>query len=302
MTSPFTSKLGTNYCPTDKEMVEIEALLIEPGHRMKRLDEEIVEMQKALDKLTEERDSLGAYIGAHKALVSPVRRLPLDIIQEIFVACLPTHRNCVMSAREAPVLLGRICSAWRAISFSTPRLWASLHIADPGSSKADKSEQRLEVTRTWLQRSDQCPLSISLHSPGPDSILHNPPSPTAAFLQVLIPFASRWQHIRFEIWIGFFETLGQLSASDVPMLQSFALNQVRGHEQSVFEWDRLVMLSGPSIYSLSISGSGAFLERLPVRWAHLTALSTLGMEDLHISSTTALWAITQCPNLQTFSL
>ncbi|KAF8213696.1 hypothetical protein K438DRAFT_1105548 [Mycena galopus ATCC 62051] len=30
------------------------------------------------------------------------------------------HRNCVSSASEAPILLGRICSSWRAISLSTP--------------------------------------------------------------------------------------------------------------------------------------------------------------------------------------
>ncbi|KAJ7753313.1 hypothetical protein DFH07DRAFT_511142 [Mycena maculata] len=132
MASPFASRLGTNYCPTDGKMVEIEALLIGPSLRMKRLDDEIAEIQKALTKLTEERDSLGAYIGAHKALVSPVRRLPRDMIQDIFMACLPTHR---MSAREAPVLLGRIYSSWRVISLSTPGLWVSLRIAVPGPAK-----------------------------------------------------------------------------------------------------------------------------------------------------------------------
>ncbi|KAJ7782493.1 hypothetical protein DFH07DRAFT_704529, partial [Mycena maculata] len=59
-------------------------------------------------------------VEAHKA---PTRRLPLDFIQEIFVACLPTHWNCAMSASEAPVILGPVCSSWRSISLSTPRLW-----------------------------------------------------------------------------------------------------------------------------------------------------------------------------------
>ncbi|KAF8210556.1 hypothetical protein K438DRAFT_1570262, partial [Mycena galopus ATCC 62051] len=57
-----------------------------------------------------------------KALISSIRRLPLQVIQEIFIACLPTHRNCVMSASEAPIQLGRICSSWRALAFSTPQL------------------------------------------------------------------------------------------------------------------------------------------------------------------------------------
>ncbi|KAF8213683.1 hypothetical protein K438DRAFT_1550126, partial [Mycena galopus ATCC 62051] len=127
MASPFILRLGTNYCPTDEEVAEIKSHLVEPSLRLKELDDKIAELQKAIDKLAEERDGLGAYVGAHKALISPVRRLPLDIIQEIFIACLPTHRNCVMSASEAPILLGRICSSWRALSLSTPRLWASLH-------------------------------------------------------------------------------------------------------------------------------------------------------------------------------
>ncbi|KAJ7022723.1 hypothetical protein C8F04DRAFT_1137132, partial [Mycena alexandri] len=39
----------------------------------------------------------------HKALISPLRRLPLDTIQEMFLARIPTPRNSVMSASEAPV-------------------------------------------------------------------------------------------------------------------------------------------------------------------------------------------------------
>ncbi|KAJ7272082.1 hypothetical protein B0H12DRAFT_973195, partial [Mycena haematopus] len=131
MASPFIPRLGTNYCPTDEEVLEIKALLVEPTLRLKGLDDEITKLQEAIDKLAEERGRIGAYVKAHKALLSPVRRLPLDIIQELFVACLPTHRNCVMSASEAPVLLGRICSSWRAITLSTPRLWASLHVVEP---------------------------------------------------------------------------------------------------------------------------------------------------------------------------
>ncbi|KAJ6594623.1 hypothetical protein B0H19DRAFT_1247284 [Mycena capillaripes] len=110
MSSPFVSRLGTNYCPNDKELEEIKGILAEPTLRLKQLDEEIADLQKAIEKLTEERESLGAYVAAHKALISPVRRLPLDIIQEIFIACLPTYRNCVMSTSEPPVFLGRICS------------------------------------------------------------------------------------------------------------------------------------------------------------------------------------------------
>ncbi|KAJ7743330.1 hypothetical protein B0H16DRAFT_1245385, partial [Mycena metata] len=123
MPSPFASRLGTNYCPSDEEIIDIRAFLIEPKSRLKRLDDKVADLQKAIDSLTEERASVRSFVDAHDALLSPIRRLPLDIVQEIFVACLPTHRNCVMSAVEAPLLLGRICSLWRAVALSTPCLW-----------------------------------------------------------------------------------------------------------------------------------------------------------------------------------
>jgi uncharacterized small protein (DUF1192 family) len=123
MTSPFAPQLGTKYCPGDEEVLRIKALLVEPTLRLIQLDDEIAVLQEAIDKLVGERNKLGAYVDAHEALISPVRRLPLDILQQVFIACLPTHRNCVMSASEAPVLLGRICSSWRAISLSIPQLW-----------------------------------------------------------------------------------------------------------------------------------------------------------------------------------
>ncbi|KAJ6594537.1 hypothetical protein B0H19DRAFT_891096, partial [Mycena capillaripes] len=168
MSSPFASKLGTNHCPRDEELVQINDLLIEPCLRLKRLDDEIAIMQTAIDKLFEERDTLSSYVEAHRALASPLRRLPLDIIEEIFMACLPTHRNCAMTALEAPVILGRICSSWRSISLSTPRLWSRLHIVEPTSYSWNlgfyeaKVTQRLEVANAWLGRSGTCPLSLSL--------------------------------------------------------------------------------------------------------------------------------------------
>ncbi|KAJ7768593.1 hypothetical protein DFH07DRAFT_708786, partial [Mycena maculata] len=227
MDSLFASKLGTNYCAGDEESIQIETFLIGPSLRLKRLNDEIAEMQKALDKLTEKRDTLRGFVQAHVALVSSVRCVPLDILKAIFMACLPTHHNCLMSAREPPVLLGRIltvCSSWRIITLSTPGLWASLHVAVPmNRSKGGlkECEQRLEVPRTWLQRSGQHLLSISLQSPR--NIPTDTPFSTPAFLRTVLSFASRWQHIRLVIPGQLSETLEQLTAGDVHMLRSLTV-------------------------------------------------------------------------------
>ncbi|KAJ7769910.1 hypothetical protein B0H16DRAFT_1307084 [Mycena metata] len=167
MDSPFSAKLGTNYSPEDEEISEIRAFLVEPTLRLNRLDDKIAELEQAIQKLKEERDDFRAFVDAHKALVSPVRRLPIDLIQEIFVACLPTNRNSAMSAFDAPLLLGRICSSWRTISLSTPRLWTTLHVVNPSVSlkEVDATQfaeivaLRLAAAKMWLERSNPYPLS-----------------------------------------------------------------------------------------------------------------------------------------------
>ncbi|KAF8201145.1 hypothetical protein K438DRAFT_1821463 [Mycena galopus ATCC 62051] len=188
MTSPFAPHLGTNYCPRDEELVQIK-------------NDEIEVLKKALDKLTEERDTLKGYVDAHRALMSPIRRLPLDTIEDIFMACLPAHRNCVMSAQEAPVLLGRICSSWRAISLSQPQLWSRLHIVEPKMLPDPLVALRLE---------------------SPELVLRFPLN-TDSFIKALLPFSSRWRNIRLTVQSFALEPLSRLTENDVPLLQDLEI-------------------------------------------------------------------------------
>ncbi|KAJ7154913.1 hypothetical protein C8R43DRAFT_439220 [Mycena crocata] len=115
MDSPLTqiqSLLGehlhTNFIPSEAEANQIRAHIMPHSQKLSRL-----EAQSSV---------LTSYIQSHTALLSPVRQVPRDVLEQIFTACLPTNRNPVMSAREAPVLLGAICHGWREIAFSTPAL------------------------------------------------------------------------------------------------------------------------------------------------------------------------------------
>jgi hypothetical protein len=143
MESRFSRRLSTNYIPSDEEIDLIRMELVSNTQELARIDERICE-------LSAQRDQIQAYIDSHKALISHPRRLPVDILREIFIACLPANRNAVISAWEAPLLLGRICSAWRTIALSTPRLWASLHA--PLDYILEEEPRKLAVIE-WLQRS-----------------------------------------------------------------------------------------------------------------------------------------------------
>ncbi|KAJ7499962.1 hypothetical protein FB451DRAFT_1207089 [Mycena latifolia] len=315
--SAFVTKLGTSYSPLDEEIVQIQELLVEPSSRLKRLDDQIADLYRAIAKLNEEHNRLGAYVDAHRALISPMRRLPLDVLQEIFVACMPKDRNCVMSAREAPVLLGRICSSWRTISLSTPRLWSRLHIAEPtlpfrnfqGHNElvqySNKLAQRVEVTKIWLGRSGQCPLSVSVessdHGPIQTAPLGRPNS--RLILEALIPFAPRWQHMRLNAPLSTLETLFVLSENDVPMLRTFEMFQrPEGSIQNAQATASFGLLRGRNISSVTLHGVDINPRNFPVLWDRLTALSLMGRgwtDGSSLTSSVALEILSMCPLLRT---
>ncbi|KAF8208294.1 hypothetical protein K438DRAFT_1813765 [Mycena galopus ATCC 62051] len=235
------------------------------------------------------------------------------------MACIPTHRNCVMSATEAPVILGRICSSWRTISLSTPRLWSRLHIVEPTCPYSanpalyeTKVAQRLEVANTWLRRSGTCPLSISLegnldHGITPP-LTPRPPHPSPdLFLNVLVPFASRWQNIRLMIPPLALERLSSLTENDVPLLKYLKLVQRPEHPNSDTKWilSPFGILRGPNLSRFSLLGGHNNPLDLPLRWNQLAALSLLGPAWRLVHAQTCiviLDILSRCPKLQTCKL
>ncbi|KAJ7881995.1 hypothetical protein B0H14DRAFT_2184182, partial [Mycena olivaceomarginata] len=74
---------------------------------------EVSRLDSLIRELNSRREKLTRYIDSHRALISLGRRLPRDVLEEIFATCLPSHWNTIMSAKEAPILLCHLCSGWR---------------------------------------------------------------------------------------------------------------------------------------------------------------------------------------------
>ncbi|KAF9001770.1 hypothetical protein BDQ17DRAFT_616962 [Cyathus striatus] len=181
MSSSFQQHLGTNYVPSEGKARQIQDFLDISSKEVHAIDAEINQLQQQLELLQAKRLKISDLAEQHRALLSPARRLSRDILEVIFLACLPTDRNPCMSATEAPMLLTRISSSWRNIAHSTPRLWAAIHIAFPGISMksyqhdarsylaVQEAQLRLKLSqleagiKKWLERTSTCPLTISVY-------------------------------------------------------------------------------------------------------------------------------------------
>jgi hypothetical protein len=217
--SPFQSRLHTNYTPDDAERVRISKICSDKQPDIQKLNEQIT-------ILIAQRDELQDFIDAHEMLLSPIRKLSPEILQQIFVACLPCDRNAVMSLREAPYLLGHVCSGWRTIAFSTAELWTSIHIVIPNVTTSKDEEllsiQRLEVLKEWLSRSGSLPLDISMASSmhSRTGIEHY-----TNFANALVPYCSRWRHLDFYVLASdlIHSSFSSVTGTDVSQLSTITL-------------------------------------------------------------------------------
>ncbi|KAF8210997.1 hypothetical protein K438DRAFT_1534151, partial [Mycena galopus ATCC 62051] len=95
--------------------------------RLAYLNEEISNLHEKLRQLENERASLPSYRTRNKAILSPLRRMPSEVLGEIFLWTLPSLQDAIITGRfdmgRSPWLLTRIRSRWRAVSLSTPSLW-----------------------------------------------------------------------------------------------------------------------------------------------------------------------------------
>ncbi|KAJ7253500.1 hypothetical protein C8J57DRAFT_625635 [Mycena rebaudengoi] len=310
MESPFTNMLHTNAIPLDSECQSILDLLERPREEAAGLTQKIAETQALLDRLTAKRDLLNEFIDSHLALVSPARRLPDDIISAIFVACLPPTRNPVISVHVAPLLLCRICRAWRIVALSTPQLWTAIHVVVP--STGNFVAQLNDAVGVWIGRSGSLPLSVSLVSTPLQrrglSVYSTLNDAIMLLLDTLIRFTHRWRNIRLSLHSQHsFTPLLAVSKDVVPMLQTLVIS-AGGHEDfsaAEMNWSLLALAGATTLRRVSLMYTAAVLHA-PLFCERLRHLSTgrgrRGQTRQFISQPDALELLRRCPNLETCAL
>ncbi|KAJ3560142.1 hypothetical protein NP233_g11026 [Leucocoprinus birnbaumii] len=227
------SLLRASYPPTNKRVSALRVLLAEALAREQVLEADILRLCDLSRKLSRERQGLAVVIEQYQNLVSPMNRLPDDILQEIFNHSLPMAHNAIMSVQQAPLLLGRVCSRWRVVAYSTPQLWTSIRIvashSGPFKNPEERSRVRLEAVTSWLSRSCTLPLSISLVDNNRTVLYEGASHPTQPYpleLDVILPHLHRWKSFYLQVqsvgWMAKF--LRHIEFDNAPCLQHIAID------------------------------------------------------------------------------
>jgi hypothetical protein len=142
----------------------------------------VAESKCAINEMQRERLKLEEILSLTMAYIAPIRRLPSELIRQIFMFNFEDYPCCAW-------VLAAVCSLWRRLTLSMPKLWSkvrSLHLRSLIGQIPDirSCQIRLVTTqnssadtvRLWLERSGETvPLDIEifLRVNGPSS---EPPS------------------------------------------------------------------------------------------------------------------------------
>jgi hypothetical protein len=191
----IVSKLiGTNAVPSPSEESTIREWLLDMNSDLSQLNGEIDRVQAILDDLRRKRQVLSDTRPQHKGLLSLIRRMPPELLSEIFILSLPEDwEKGIYDFRRAVMLPGSVCKHWRDIALSTPRLWNLI------SSKLRKTTVPSEVdfVRTWISRSGELPLCIRLHGGWLDDSEYMESSAANSITDAVAEYAERWEHAEF---------------------------------------------------------------------------------------------------------
>ncbi len=126
---------------------------------------------------------------------APVRRIPPEILQEIFLAMMGEFGFEVVFDNEPYYAVGRVCRAWRTASLCCPQMWCDLNLNGAIGYPAHEAERHL---RSILNRTRGLPLSFKLpfNLYGPDDSVSERET-LSVLLGVLGQYSAQWSSVEF---------------------------------------------------------------------------------------------------------
>jgi hypothetical protein len=254
----------SNNPPSTAETWLVQRVLMEHTAELLRIEEET---ERLLKQLRLQRRQVQDTIGTHRAILSPLRRVPPEILSDIFVQCLPRTQYIGPMRHQAPLLLGQICRRWRQVAFSTPQLWSSISITVTGCDVAPA----FGTLEAWFSRSMLLPLSFCLQASHPIAS----PDLIRSILQIAFKHVHRWRAVQltFPHTSDFrFPTELQVPCGRAGFLEHISLCATHTPAETL---KRIMAGLGdmPRLRGFEFSGPFSIFLLLRVPWSQITRLN-----------------------------
>lgn len=176
----FSHLLRTTIVLSDIEMREIQETMYQERDRISLLELLIEDLKASIDQLSIERAERYTRLDAYKIVITPVRRLPLELVIDIFRLYCPTRIVLLPNQHSylPQLVISEICSGWRKVALELNELWhcvssqlsESNSDSDHGSAYDDSddscdervteveiSQSNMNLVEMWLSRVGSLP-------------------------------------------------------------------------------------------------------------------------------------------------
>ncbi|THV06935.1 hypothetical protein K435DRAFT_848613 [Dendrothele bispora CBS 962.96] len=172
---------------------------------------EILSLESKVKLLSIKSDLLEKHTEKVRSLLSPVRRLPNEVLGDIFSYCCESNFRVSSSRAHRNTFLS-VCSRWREVGLTTPQIWSVIYF---GSSILVDTFRESDFTRTevalrrHIELSKACPLDVTIASSFPE---FHPRE--EILLQMLARCSNRWQRLSMKT-----PRNGIVTLPDLPILE-----------------------------------------------------------------------------------
>jgi hypothetical protein len=208
--SPVPSRLASNSIPSNAEAADIRSALLGADRDLLEINKDIDILEALLEKRRLERQAFEDFRNAHNGLLSSIRKLPMELLSEVFLNVLECERPQKGVLYEA-FALGAVCSHWRTVALSTPGLWCKIFV----NVFEGNADSKADMVQTWIERSAQYPLSITLNSDEENS--------SHSVIDLIVNHCHRLRFFDVSLTHTTFRCLAPLK-SRLPMLQTLCLH------------------------------------------------------------------------------
>ncbi|KAJ6467217.1 hypothetical protein DFH09DRAFT_1345659 [Mycena vulgaris] len=124
--------LTSNDVPKSSEITSVLHVISNSQAQIDLLEPHAAQMeslQTTLVQLSRQRDEAAEFLHKHRNIISPVRRIPEELLCEIFSLTLPWYRRVNGDVVHQPSWrLGHVCARWRGAAINYSPLWRFLDI------------------------------------------------------------------------------------------------------------------------------------------------------------------------------
>lgn len=282
----------TNLVPNKLELAEVKSTLLSGQSELTRLETEMQRTWAEFSRLEQKHSALRKQMNACKAVISPIRLIPTELLAEIFVLMPDPFPYYRPRSDSAPLLLCQVCSVWRNVAIGLPALWTGITITHLSTENFTK---QMNLANIWLDRAKSLPVSMRFDV--------SEPSTNELVFDAIPRFFPKCQTLHLILPLPVWKRILEHPSGHVGLLENLHVLITGDSEGTVFHTTNTLFKDAPRLRAMHFTPG---LWPISIQDMHLLVpvhqLVHLSLDSIHLTLDADRQFYRQCTNLEVLVL